>query len=99
MSELHHLLSAIWIQEVISDEFALGDMLMHYKKKSKDDRGNYRALGLLNHSYKILAMVILGRILPYIILVRYPSRLQKRQRLSRQHCHADVTDRQASGRG
>ena len=40
MSELHHLLSAIWIQEVISDEFALGDMLMHYKKKSsKDDLG------------------------------------------------------------
>ena len=66
MSELHHLLSAIWTQEVIPDDFALGDMLMHYKKKSKDDRGNYRALGLLNHSYKILAMVILGRILPYI---------------------------------
>ena len=66
MSELHHLLSAIWTQEVMPDDFVLGDMLMHYKKKSKDDRGNYRALGLLNHSYKILAMVILGHILPYI---------------------------------
>ena len=40
MSELHHLLSAIWIQEVIPDEFALCNMLMHYKKKSsKDDLG------------------------------------------------------------
>ena len=48
------------------DDFVLGDMLMHYKKKSKDDRGNYRPLGLLNHSYKILEMVILGRSLPYI---------------------------------
>ena len=31
MSELHHLLSAIWTQEVIPNDFALGDMLMHYK--------------------------------------------------------------------
>ena len=39
---------------------------MLYKKKSNDDRGNYRALSLLNHSYKPLATVLLGRILPYI---------------------------------
>jgi adenylate kinase family enzyme len=64
--ELHHLLLAIWTQEVAPDDFVLADMLMHYKKKNKDDRSNYRALGMLNHSYKILAMVILLRILPYI---------------------------------
>ena len=66
ISELHLLLSAIWNQEVLPEDFVLGDMLMHYKKKSKDDRANYRALGLLNHSYKIFVMVILGRILPFV---------------------------------
>ena len=30
----------------------LGDMMMIYKRKSMDIRANYRALGLLNHSYK-----------------------------------------------
>ena len=65
-AELHHLLLIMWSQEVIPDDFVLADMLMHYKKKNKDDRSNYRALGILNHSYKILAMVILLRILPYI---------------------------------
>ena len=67
VNELHHLLHTIWTQEVAPDDFVLADMLMHYKKKSKDDRANYRALGLLNHCYKIFAMVILLRILPFII--------------------------------
>ena len=37
-----------------------------YKKKSKDDRKNYRALALLNHAYKVFAMILLMRIVPYI---------------------------------
>ena len=40
---------------------------MHYKKKDKDNRGNYRALGLLNHGYKVFAMILLARISPYIM--------------------------------
>ena len=36
------------------------------KKKCHDNRSNYRALGLLNHSYKIFACILLTRILPYI---------------------------------
>ena len=64
--ELHSVLSEIWIEEKMPDDFALGDMLMFYKKKSKDDRKNYRALGLLNHAYKTFAMILLTRMLPYI---------------------------------
>ena len=66
VTELHHLLRTIWDDENTPDEFVLADMLMLYKKKSKNDRANYRALGLLNHGYKIFAMILLMRILPII---------------------------------
>ena len=65
-AELHELISSIHDTESLPDEFAFGDILLFYKKKSKDDRKNYRVLGLLNHAYKIFAMIILLRILPYI---------------------------------
>ena len=66
VAELHQLLATIYSEEDFPEEFVLADMLMHYKKKCKDDRANYRALGLLNHSYKIFAMILLMRIMPYI---------------------------------
>ena len=42
----------------------LAEMLMFYKKKCKNDRKNYRALGLLNHAYKVLSMLLLVYISP-----------------------------------
>ena len=64
--ELHCLLLNIWKEECTPDGFVLADMMMMYKKKCKNDRANYRALGLLNHGYKIFAMVLLLRIMPII---------------------------------
>ena len=64
--ELFELLKNIHDSETIPNDFVLGDMLLFYKKKSKNDRKTYRALGLLNHAYKIFAMIILLRIMPYI---------------------------------
>ena len=55
-----------WVTEEIPDEFTLADMQMLYKKKNKDDRKNYRALGLLNHCYKVFTMVLLLRMLSFI---------------------------------
>ena len=66
VEELHSLLSDIFATEAIPDDFVLADMLMMHKKKSHDDRSNYRALGLLNHTYKIFACILLMRILPYV---------------------------------
>jgi len=66
-SELYEVLQTIWRDEDIPDNFALGDMLMHYKKKDKNDRSNYRALGLLNHGYKVFAKALLMRIIPYVV--------------------------------
>ena len=64
--ELFELITSIHDTETMPDEFVFGDILLFYKKKSKNDRSNYRVLGLLNHAYKIFAMIILLRILPYI---------------------------------
>ena len=64
--ELWQVIQSSWETEEIPEEFVLADMMMIYKKKSKDLRSNYRALGLLNHSYKTLSMVLLQRIVPYI---------------------------------
>ena len=64
--ELHLFLTKIWENEDIPSDFVLAIMMMLHKKKSKDDRKNYRALALLNHAYKVFAMIILMRIVPYI---------------------------------
>ena len=66
--ELFDVLLSIWQEETIPEDFALGDMMMHYKKKSSDDRSNYRALGLLNHAYKIFAKALLERMLLFILI-------------------------------
>ena len=60
------VLSDIFASESIPQDFVLADMLMMYKKKCRNNRSNYRALGLLNHSYKIFACILLTRTLPYI---------------------------------
>ena len=57
--ELHHLIRKIWDTEQMPDNFVLADVLTHYKKKCKNNRSNYRILALLNHSYKIFAMILL----------------------------------------
>ena len=66
IEELYDVLLQIWTDEGIPEIIVLADMLMLYKKKCKDDRGNYRALGLLNHTYKVFATILLTRIAPYI---------------------------------
>ena len=64
--ELHKIIVNIFETENIPNEFVTADMMMLYKKKSKDLRSNYRALGLLNHSYKTFSTVLLVRMLPFI---------------------------------
>ena len=64
--ELLYLINLIWMEEELPEDFALGEMMLFYKKKCKDDRRNYRALGLLNHAYKVFTTILLMRILPYV---------------------------------
>ena len=66
VTELHQVLQTIWREEDIPQDFVLADMMLLYKKKCRNNRANYRCLGLLNHSNKIFAMVLLMRIMPFI---------------------------------
>ena len=66
IQELNHVLQRIFETEDIPPDFVLGEMLNFYKKKDKNNRANYRALGLLNHAYKVFSRILLRRIVPYI---------------------------------
>ena len=62
--ELYELVCLIWRTEVIPDDIVHVLFIMLYKKGSRDDFSNYRAIGLLCHSYKVLSVLILRRMQP-----------------------------------
>ena len=68
VNELYSHILMIFSSEEIPDDFVLADMMLLYKKKCQNDRKNYRALGLLNHVYKVFAMILLMRMMPCIVL-------------------------------
>ena len=56
-------LELIWKKESIPPDLVVCIFIMIYKQKgSPEDCSNYRAIGLLNHAYKILSVILLGRI-------------------------------------
>ena len=64
MSELYELVCLIWRTEVVPDDLVHALFIMLYKKGCRDDFSNYRAIGLLCHSYKVLSVLILRRMQP-----------------------------------
>ena len=61
-NELYFFLKHVWEQECVPKTLVLCVFIMLYKKKgSRDDCTMYRALGLLNHSYKIMSICLLNR--------------------------------------
>ena len=62
--ELYELVCLVWETEVIPDDLVHALFKMIYKKGSRDDFSNYRAIGLLCHSYKVLSVLILRRMQP-----------------------------------
>ena len=60
---LFEFLKEVWRKERVPAELALGIFVMIYKNKgSQDDCSKYRAIGLLNHAYKILSVILLRRL-------------------------------------
>ena len=57
-------LRKIWRKEVVPPELAVCVFIMIFKRKgSSEDCTKYRAIGLLNHAYKILSVILLGRLI------------------------------------
>ena len=60
---LFTFLQAVWKKEEVPANLAVCVFVMLYKNKgSKNDLTKYRAIGLLNHAYKILSVVLLKRL-------------------------------------
>ena len=59
--ELFAIVRLIWQTEVMPPALVRGTFVMLYKKGPRDNFGNYRAIGLMCHSYKLLSMLVLHR--------------------------------------
>ena len=62
---IHQLIQMIWREERVPDEWTLGIIHPIYKKGDKLQCSNYRAITLLNVTYKILSGVLYNRIVLY----------------------------------
>ena len=61
---LFEFLQKIWRKEEVPVNLAVCVFIMIYKNKgSKDDYTKYRAIGLLNHAYKIMSSILLRRLI------------------------------------
>ena len=60
---LYAFLRKVWSKEEVPKNLAVCIFIMLYKKKgSHNDCSKYRAIGLLNHAYKIMSVVLLRRL-------------------------------------
>ena len=63
-NELFKLLQFMWNEEVVPKSLVTARFRMLYKHKgSSDDPTRYRGIALLNHAYKVLSNILLGRLL------------------------------------
>ena len=61
--ELYSLLQFMWNEDVVPENFATANFRMLFKGKgSSNDPSKYRCIVLLNHTYKVLSYILLGRI-------------------------------------
>ena len=60
---LYAFLRKVWSKEEVPKNLTVCIFIMMYKKKgSHNDCSKYRAIGLLNHTYKIMSVVLLRRL-------------------------------------
>jgi len=63
---VHHLIQHCWLTEVISQEWIDATLVSLFKSGQRDDCGNFRGISLLSVVGKVLARVILDRLLKHI---------------------------------
>jgi hypothetical protein len=60
------LFKSIWNKEELPDQWKESIIVPVHKKGDKTDCSNYRGIPLLSTSYKILSIILLSRLRPYI---------------------------------
>jgi len=63
--EIHKLITAIWKEEELPEEWKESIIVPIHKKVDKTDCNNYRGISLLPTTYKILSNILLSRLIPY----------------------------------
>jgi hypothetical protein len=62
---IHHLIKLIWTQHKIPEEWSTGIIQPTHKKGDKLECSNYRAITLLNVTYKVLSGILYNRLTEY----------------------------------
>ena len=62
---IHHLVKLIWTQHKIPDDWTIGVIQPINKKGDKSECSNYRAITLLNITYKVLSRILYSRLVEY----------------------------------
>ena len=62
---IHHLIKLIWVQHKMPGEWSMGIIQPIYKKGDKLECSNYRAITLLNVTYKVLSSILYNRLTVY----------------------------------
>ena len=65
-SEIHKIVNFIRRKEELPDELKEFIVVPFYKKGNKTDCSNYRGISLLPTTYRILSIILLSRLIPYI---------------------------------
>ena len=64
--QLHRLITLIWSQEKIPEEWKESLIIPIHKKGDRTKCSNYRGISLINTAYKILANILLERLKPIV---------------------------------
>jgi hypothetical protein len=62
---IHHFIKLIWTQHRIPEEWSIGIIQPTYKKGHKLECSKYRAITLLNVTYKVLSGILYNRLAEY----------------------------------
>ena len=62
---LFAIITQIWDEEKVPPAFAEANFKMIFKKEDPNDPSKYRCIGLLNHAFKVLSCILLGRLTKY----------------------------------
>ena len=93
-TELFRICRLMWRSERIPEELVRGMCIMLHKKGTWNDYGNYRAICLLCHSYKLLSAVVARRLMTYLeghivdTQAGFRPRQRARPEIVHQHDHA-----------
>jgi sorting nexin-29 len=63
---IHHLIKLIWAEHKIPEEWSIGIIQPIYKKGDKLECSNYRAITLLNVTYKVLSGILYNKLTEYV---------------------------------